>query len=290
MWAILLWILTSFLSSAWDSYRKITLEESRMSTSMFSLLAWLLGGFVVVVFFLYFWLTTSIFSDPLYLLVVSVIVFWWFLNQYLLQYVYKNEKLSVLLPYDSLDKIFIVLIWFIIFYWTKQGTSTITLLITLLTIGIIVFSSIDLRKISLPKTVILFITHKIIKSFLVLGIWFFLLKYSSIDYLIFDWMLYVLFSLIAVILFRKPFKNLFNQSRKFYINRYISTILLRIAHALSLYIIQDSGVIIATLLWFFYITFSIFSMKFIVKDNPTKKQIILAFVVIIMIWIWYYFK
>ncbi len=217
-------------------------------------------------FFLYFWFSVTIFQDFKYLWIVSIIVFWWFLNQYLLQYVYKNEKLSVLLPYDSLDKIFIVIIWFALFYWTNQGTSVITLLITLLTIGIIIVSTIDIRQISLPKTVLIFILHKIIKSFLVLGIWFFLLKYSSIDYLISDWVLYLFFSLIAVILLKKPFINLFNQSRKFYINRYISTLFLRVAHALSLYIIQDSGVIIATLLWFFYITFSIFSMKFIALE------------------------
>jgi hypothetical protein len=31
-------------------------------------------------------------------------------------------------------------------------------------------------------------------------------------------------------------------------------------------------------------------MKYILKDNPSRKQIFLAFIVSILIWIWYYFK
>lgn len=290
MWAILLWILTSFLSSTWDSFRKITLEESRMSTSMFSFFASLLWWIIILGIFLYFGMDFSIFNDSLYLLIIFVIVLVWFLNQYLLQHVYKNEKLSILLPFDSLDKIFIVVFWFIIFYWTDQWTSITTLLITLLTICIIIFSSIDIKNISLPKTVIIFIVHKIIRAAKILWAWFFLLKYSSIDYVILDWVFYIIFAFIAVIALKRPFKNMLNQSRKFYNNRIISIILWRSGYILGIYIIQDSGVIIATLLWFFYIAFSVFSMKFIAKDTPSKKQIILAFVVIALVWIWYYFK
>jgi hypothetical protein len=116
------------------------------------------------------------------------------------------------------------------------------------------------------------------------------LKYSSITLVTISWVLeLILFTSILIIL-KESFSIILKQSKIFYVNRLIATILWRSAFILWLYIIQSSWVIVATLLWFFWIVFSILSMKFILKDNPTKKQIILAFIVIFLIWIWYYFK
>ncbi len=290
MWAILLWILTSFLSSTWDSYRKVAIEESRLSNAMFSLLASLLWAIIVFVVFLLFWFSYEILQDPLYLFIVILIICVSFANNFLGMYIFKREKLSVLLPYDSLDKIFIVIIGFIIFYWSDQWTSIITLLITLFTICVIIFSSIDIRKISFPKTILLYFVYKLIKAWTILATGYFLLKYWSIDYVILDWVIYTVLAFWVTLILKESPKLMFEQTKKFYKNRILSTILWWTGYILWLYIIQDSGVIIATLLWFFYIAFSVFSMKFIAKDNPSKKQIILAFVVITLVWIWYYFK
>lgn len=290
MSAILLWILTSILDaiSLWS--RKKSINESTLSKTLFKWLAFPFA-FIFILWIVYFiWVESMILTDYIYLFALFWVIIIWIVNTYLQLHILKQVKLSDVMPYSDLDKIFIIVFWFFLYYWTDKWVSIYTLLISLATIIIVLLFTIDIKKIKIPKIIWLYILHKAIRATKILLLSYILLKYSSITIISVNWFIeLILYSIIALLL-KDPIINLFRQSKVFYINRWLATILWRVATVIGLYIIQSAWVIIATLIWFFWVVFNIFSMKFILNDNPTKKQILLAFLVIGLIGLWYYFK
>jgi hypothetical protein len=63
------------------------------------------------------------------------------------QKIYKVEKISTLMPFENLQKVFVVIISYFLF----SDTSLTTLLITLLSIIVIILFKIDFKNFKLPK-------------------------------------------------------------------------------------------------------------------------------------------
>lgn len=290
MTTILLWLLTTFLDAFWIWFRKKSLDEWKLSTIMFKFFAHIFWFFMIIWLIYFIWIDTELYENTNDMILIFIVVLLATFNILFHLSIMKQVKISELLPYDNMDKLFIVVIWFFLFYWTDKWSSAITLLITILTIIVIILFTVDIKNIKIPKIIWKFIIHKIIKAFQILAIWYILIKYSSITYVVNNWFIELSIMTVMAIVLKDNFKTLVTQTKSFYINRLIATIMWRSAFIIGLYIIQTSWVIIATLLWFFWIAFNIISMKLILKDNPNKKQITLAFIVIFLIWIWYYFK
>ncbi len=290
MWSILLWMLASLLSSSGLAFWKNTINESKLTTLVFNFLGAFLWIFAVIIVYILFDFNYSLLTDYKNLLLILLIVLINLFNTPLEIYICKTEKLSTLLPYSSLDKIFIIILWYILFYNSSQSTSIITVIISLLTIWIITYTSIDFWKLVITKKIILYFLYKFFRAITALITGFVLLSYSSIDLVIVDWFLYVILAFIILLALKHSPRTIFQQTEKFYYNRLVTTVLAWSWYILSIYLIKDLGVIVATLLGFFWIVFSVLSMKYISKDNPNNKQIIVAFFVLIMIAIWYYFK
>ena len=257
---------------------------------MFKFFAYIFWFIMISCLVYFIWIDLNLLDNTTDIIFIFFIILIWTLNNLFQLKIMKQIKLSDVLPYDNLDKLLIVIIWFFLYYWTDKQTSLTTLFITLLAIIIIILFTVDIKKIKFPKIILQFFLFKTVRAFTVLSSWYILLKYSTITYTTSTWILEFIFMMLIAIITKDNFKSIIEQSKSFYINRLIATMMWRSAFIIWLYIIQTSWVVIATLLWFFWIVFNIISMKFILKDTPTKKQISLAFIVITLIWIWYYFK
>lgn len=287
---IILWIISALFSSIWWVYQKKAIENSNISTSLFSILWPIIWAFIIGSLMFILNISTDIYSNWVIILLTLLIVFLEIGSNFLNIYIYKKTKLSELLPYFNLDKLLIVLIGFFLFYWTKNSTSIESFIIILFTIIIVIWFSIDFKNLKINKNIWLFIFSKSISSISTLLIGYILIQYSAVEYMsinvIFTFILYFLILIIT----KDNVKILLKQTNIFYKSRFLWLILWWTSFILWLYIIQTSWVLIATLLSFIGLIFSIISMKLILNDNPNRKQIILAFIVMFMIWIWYYFK
>ncbi len=290
MFAIVLWVISAAFDSASLSFRKKALDNWKLSKTMFKYFAFVFWVWMVIFLNYTFWIQYSIITDYSFLLLWLVITIVSIINTYLQLHVLKTVKLSEMLPYNNLDKLFIVIIWYVLYYWTDKETSIITLWTTLLTIVLIIVLTIDFKNIKIPKSIWLFSLQKFIKAITVVAIWLLLIKYTNITFVALNLFFELIIYTIIAFILKDSFKSLLTQSKTFYISRVWATILGRTAYIIWLYILQTSWLIVATLLWFLGIVFNILSMKFILNDTPTKKQIHLAFMVLILIWIWYYFK
>lgn len=287
---LILWILSEILSSIADSYRKQSIDNSKLKKSSFAIIASFFGLIFVYIFVYIVWEKLIIFTDYYAILIVTLISITQVITNFLYINVYEKVKISELLPYWNVWSLFTVIISFIIFYWTETSTSITTFLITLFTIFVIIISNINPKKVKFSKHILLYILALILDSVVFLTLGYLLLDYSSLNYMTLTLFADLVLYWILIILTKESIKLIFKQNKTFYKSRLISIILWRWWFFISLYIIETSWVLLATLISFLWIVFSIISMKFILKDNPSKKQILLAFIVTVLIWLWYYFK
>lgn len=288
--SIILWILSSLFGSLTDTIWKKAVVISKLPQSLFSVY-WPIGWIIIIYSIIYFWkINVTILSDYKIIFLIFLIAFISYIVTILYIDIYKKVKLSELLPYKNLDKIFIVLFGFVIFYWTKNWTSVTSFSIILLTIFIILLFSVDIKKISFSKDILKFFLVKFLESIITLLVWYIFLQYKTIEYLSIETIIFLSITIIVSILQKNNLKLLFTQQKQFYKYRIWASIIWWVWFIIWLYIIEKSWVLIATLLSFIGLVFQIFFMKFILNDVPEKKQIILAFIVMFMVWIWYYFK
>ncbi len=287
---IIFWIISAFLWSITDSIWKKAVLISKLPQSLFSVY-WPIWWITIVYTIIFFWnKNINIFFDYKIVLLILLIAFISYITTSLYIKIYKNVKLSELLPYKNLDKIFVVLFWFIIFYWTKNSTSISSFIITLITIFIIIWFNINPKKITLSKNILFFIFVKLLEAITTLLIWYIFIKYTTIEYISVEAIFFLIITIIISLIKKYNLKLLFTQNKEFYKYRLWAWIIGWIWFLIWLYIIQTSWVLIWTLISFTWLVFQIFSMKFILKDTPEKKQIILAWIVMLMIWLWYYYK
>ena len=287
---ILLGIISTFFESFWDAFRKKALDLSTLWKNTFAM-AWpIMWALMVYWVISTYWSDFKIFWDYSIILITLLVVILEIITNYLYMYVFKKVKISHLLPYDNLDKLLVVIIWFFIFTWTQAETTLTTLLITIFTIIIIILFSIDFKTLKISKNILLYILALSLNAVTTLIIWYILLKYSTIDYMSINVIITFILYLLLALLFRENIKDSFKQKKEFYKPRLYSLLLNWSSFIIWLYIIETAWVIIATLISFIAIITSIIAYKFILNDSPEKKDIILAIIVTILIWIWYYFK
>lgn len=205
-------------------------------------------------------------------------------RQPVLQQVYKEEKISLIIPYLNLSKIFIILLGFFIF----QDVSYTTLIIAIITVWVIVVWKMDLKTCKLPRNFskILFVETCRTSSTLIAG-WI-ILTYWNIT--MFN--LYIAFWFITVLLLTiqtGQIKDIKSKPLEFWKYRQIGAIWW-IGWFISLIVIKNLWLSLSILLWFLGIAVTLMLSYLVLWDKPSKKDLLLTLVVSILIWIWYYFK
>lgn len=288
--SIILWIITALLQSLGSIFSKKALNNSNISNWLFILFWPIIWLIVVYIPVLIQGTNLSIFNSSwMMLLLIIAWIFDW-TSEKIKVNVLKKVKISYILPYDNLDKLFIIIFWFIFFFGNEWYTSLVTFFIAILTFIVTLILSIDFKKIKLDKNILLYIWAKIIKAISVIIVWLVLLEYTTLELFSFFVLVLLLFYIITNLIVRNDFKTLFTQSKLFYKYRIGWTLLWWTWFFLWFLIIEKTGVIIASLISFISIVFSIISMKIFLWDKPNKKQILSAFLITLLIWIWYYFK
>ena len=290
MLTVLLGLSATILESLWNSFRKKSLDIWKLSNIIFKLYSNIFWILAIPLIVLIYWFDYIILKDTYDLILLFIICLFWTLNILLWLKIYKTTKLSELLPYSNLDKIFIIIIWYFIFYWTNNWSSIYTLFISLLTLIIILLFTTDIRKFRISKKIWLYLVHKVFNAANILLIWYLLTRYSSFTMATMTWLFEFITLIFIWILIKASFKSVITQEKQFYFYRLLTVIFWWSWRVISLVILKEAWVVIATLLWFLGVVFNIISMKFILKDNPTKKQVILSVLVLVLISIWIYFK
>jgi len=200
------------------------------------------------------------------------------------QQIYKEEKMSVIMPYLNLSRIFVIIISFFIY----QDVSYITFSITILAIIIIIWTNIDFKHMQLPRCFSKIFFIEALKTIWILLWWWLILSYSEIMY----FNIYILAYLMPTIFLAYTSGQLWDLIKtpvSFWFYRLISG-LWWFSWFLSLIVIKNLGLSLSILLGFLWIWITLLVSYFFLKDTPSKKDIFLTITVSLLIWIWYYFK
>ena len=244
---------------------------------------------LIVLFFLwvfnYNFSQANIWINDFLLLFISTI--WLYITYPLRRTAYANEKVSVLQPYAMLYQVFPVIIWFI--FITTERANLITFLSAIIASIIVIISSIDFKHFKLNKYSLMVSLSSTIKSFQIFAVLYFLTKFNPASFYFTETILVILFSVILILL-KKEFYELKLLTKK-YIKLLLFTNSLVIASILlSLTMYSSLWVVLTSLLSLLYLVFIYILGFFILKEVPSKKDIIITFCIAICIVIWVFFK
>lgn len=200
---------------------------------------------------------------------------------------YANEKVSVLQPYAMLFQVFPIIIWFI--FIATERMNVITFIFAIIASIIVIFANINLKNLKINRYSMMILTSSIIKSFQVFAVIYFLKKLNPASFYFTETIIIICISIILLI-FKKEYKEIKLVTFSFlklivFVN---SIVIASILLSLSMY--SNLWVVTTSLLSLLYILFIYILWYFILKEKPTKKDLIITWLVVICIIIWLYFK
>ena len=274
-------VLQSFGTVLW----KKTLLISSLPRLFFRFLGELNGLIMCAIVIAISWFNRYLFFNVRVLgwIILVLIVDIWY--DFIEQNIYREEKISTMVPYENLNCVFAIVAWFLIF----RDASLLATGISLLVIIVIVFSSVNFKKFEWPKNLKKIIFVQLLITAETLITWYFLKSVSDQEYFI----LYQVV-IIVVLLFPLIIKNLmwnFKVLRgKFMAYQTISSTSNNISFLLYLFLVAQFGVVISTLLSFIGDGITILFGYIFLKEVPSRKDIILTVVTTVLVWLGFYYK
>ena len=234
----------------------------------------------------YFFITSFSFSDLSIQLVIIVllIVLIDVVKLPVEQSIYKEEKISVIIPYLNISKVLVIISSFFIF----QDVSYTALWVTIFTIWVITLWSIDVKTHKLPRNFTKLLFVETLRTIAILLGWWVVISYWEISY----FNSYVLLACISafILLFLSHQTTDFKHVWFSYWKHRTMWSTWWISWFLSLIVINNLGLSISILLWFIWVWITLIFSYLFLKDVPSQKNILLTIVVMCLVWIWYYFK
>jgi len=274
-------LLSTIMMSFADVFWKKSLNY-KMHPQIHSLCSYPVG-IILTIYFLYTGFDyTSIHLFPV--LIVAIILLIDMIREPIIQQIYREEKISVIMPYLNLHKVFVIISSFFLY----RDVSYISFSIIILTIIVITLSSIDTKTKKLPRNFwkILFVETGNTVWILLWG-WL-ILSYSEIIY----FNLYIILGTITlwgIVFMNSQFRELKWAPFAFWKYRIIWA-LGWLSWFLSLVVIKNLWLSLSILLWFLWIASTLLVSYIFLKDIPSRKNIVLTITIAVLIWIWYYFK
>ena len=278
-------IFGNILQSFSTVLRKKTLLISSLPGLFFRFL-WELNGLVICVAVILF----SGFDWSLFLnmrviwgiVLVLVIDIWY---DYLEESIYREEKVSTMIPYENLNCVFAIVAGYLIF----RDASLLSVGISMLVIIITVLSAMDFKNFTWPRNLkkILFIQLLITAETLIT--WYFLKDVSDKDF-------FIIYQVVIIIMLLFPFfiKRFFLQRKslklRFRWYQTVSSTSSNIAFLLYLFLVAQFGVVITTLLSFLWDGITLLFGFIFLKERPSRKDVIMIVLTALLVGIWFYYK
>lgn len=289
MWFIL-WILQSFLNATWMVLWKIVLENKKIWNNLQTLFNRSYHFFIIIILF-YIWifhfeLNKIDFTYKEYLIII-IATAWLYITYPLRRIAYASEKVSVLQPFAMLFQVFPIIIWFI--FIASEKANFITFISALVASFIVILPNIKINSLKINKYCLMVLTSSIIKSFQVFSTIYFLTKLNSANFYLLESILVIIFSIILM-LYKSEFGE-FKKLEKSYVKLMMfvnSIVIVSILLALTMY--STLWIVTTSLLSLLYLIFVYIIWFFVLKEIPSKKDIVITVLVSLCIMIWMYFK
>ncbi len=274
------WIINALLWATWDIlYKKsLWLADWKISDKYYQFVwNFFMSIFVPIIYFFVDWEWFNIYILFLIFLSSILSVVWELFEQYW----YKNEKISVLVPFWEFQSIFTIIIWFFVF----TDNSTTSLLFALLAWFTLVLWWLDFKKFKFNKYCLAVTTWALLWAikYIIYGL---LLKYLS-EYSILYYNIVVSFLiLLLLILINKEIYSYKKISLK--LTKYIllENFTRLTVSFITLFLIKELWLVQAVLIWMLYLIASLLFSYIFLKNKPSKKELLVVLFVFIFVTLW----
>lgn len=241
------------------------------------------AAFLIIIYFFIAWIDLSK-VDYLLVISTSIILFISIFKTQIRQSIYREEKISVIMPYTNVNKILSIVLSFFIF----SDVSKTSLFITILAIIVVIIFSIDFKTLKFPRNIKKMLIVEIGWAGLLVWSWWLIANYWEDLYFMFAWISWAIL-LAIMIVFLWEFKTVKNKPKEFWINRYIWSIWW-FSRFLSLVVISNLWLSISIILSFLGIWITLFLAFIFLKDKPAKKDLLLTLIVTSLVWLAFLYK
>lgn len=276
--------ISNVLSSVSTVYYKQSLSLARISDYLFSYLWELSGLFISICLVLIFGFDKAQITrqNILWILFIIVVVT---VYDKLSQRLYRKEKISEILPYDNLNSIFAIIFWFLIF----RDASLTSFFIAILAFVVTILFSVDFKTFTVPKSIKLIFWIQILMTLETLFTWWLLKNLPDNEYYVIYEVL-ILIVLLIPILLRREYLQLKWLKRKFYWSRFLWSMSGNLSFLLYLFMVGEFGIVMSILFSFIWTGITLLFGYLFFKEKPSKKEIILAVIVALIVWLWFIFQ
>ena len=290
MFWITIWIIQSFLNATWMVLTKKIVENKKIGNNLQTLFnRWyhllIVSALFIFWVFNYNYIEAQMSLNDFLLLLVATIAL--YITYPLRRIAYANEKVSTLQPYAMLFQVFPIIIGFI--FIATERANFITFLSAIIASLVVIWTSIDYKKFKFNKYSLMVLISSTIKSFQVFATLYFLTKLNPASFYFTETIVVVSISILLII-FKKEFSEI-KLLTKGYLKLLITTnsiVIVSILLALTMY--STLWVVLTSLLSLLYLWFIYILWYFILKEIPSKKDILVTLFVAVCIIVWVIFR
>lgn len=275
-------ILSSIFYSLCDIYYKkaLTISKRYITDSFYQFIGYF---FLTIVLFVVV-LAVEQNIDTMSLFVFGILFVNSIFNvicEYLEQYAYRGEKISVLTPYGEAETIFATILWFIFF----SNNSTLTFLSALLAGVVLIAGSIKRKHLKVNKYCLALTLSGFLTSLRFIVFWYVLLEFSELTSLFYS--ISISFLIItAVVVFKRELYLVDKTPWKLNKLIFIESGSRILANLITLYLIKNIGIVEAVLVGMTYLAVNLLLSYYYFKDRATKKELIMIAIVFACIVFW----
>lgn len=283
-------IVSAILTSFGDIiYKKaLLLSEGKVSDTIFQFIegSILLVLLIFVLWFLSVFDIVSVQVNVTYLIVGLFIItaLIGIVQDFFYQYSYKNEKIGILSPYGEFEAILTIILGFFLF----SESSLITFASAAIWGGVLIIWSIDFQKMSFNKYCLSMIA----------AWWLWAMKYNIYGYVLltltpisalFFQNLFTFLLLLLLVFYFRELGSLKHINAQIWGYVTIESFVWLIVWFISLYLVDEFWIVLATLLGMLTLAANIVFAYFFLGETPKRKGLIITLLIIVCVFIWSYF-
>ena len=274
------WILSAILWAVWDIlYKKsLKISEWKISDKMYQFYWNILLLIFLPLFYIFFDFENLTLYTFILIFITSILSIVWELFE---QYAYKNEKISVLLPYWEFQSIFTILIWFFVF----SDNSLISFIFASLAWITLIIGSINFKNFKFNKYCLSITIWALLWSIKYVLYWLLLIHISEYSIMIFNTLIWAILLFVLVLKTEKinQYKKI---TKKITLFVFLENYTRLMVSLITLFLIKELWLVQAVLISMLYLVASLILSSIFFKNLPSKKEIIIVVIVFLFISLW----
>lgn len=292
MTGIIIWILQSLFAALWMVFWKKVVENKKVWNNWQTFFSRLNHWLVILILITIgaFWFNFEVPREELNInniLIFVIAVIGLYITYPLRRIAYANEKMSVLQPFAMLAQVFPIILWFLFISWER--TNIITFIMAIIASLIVIWTSVDFKNLKINKYSVMVLISSIIKSIQLFAVLYFISFLSPETFYLIESILVISISII-LITFKKEFNQIQLITKEYFKLLTIANIIAVISILLVFNMYTSLWVVATSLISLLYLWFVYLFWYLILKEIPSKKDVIVTLLVALCIIIWIYFK